>query len=274
MSKTMEKGLLLLDLFTEERPFWRLDEISTHTGIPKATALRLLRTLVETGFLQRTSLERNGAIIEGDSYSLGLKLLQLGERVASGLEIRSIALPFMKQLQVQFNEAVQLITREHNEGVYIEKVESTRPVRLYTRVGRYAPLYAGACTRTLLAFLPDHEIHEILSKPLTRYASQTPQSTEAVWSMITQIRNEGYAYSVSELEEGTVSIAVPIFNRHGDVQYSMSIAGFSVSLPKDNAHLFLHALWEAAARISEKIGYNQQYPYSNKLQKEHTEAKA
>lgn len=267
MSKTMEKGLQLLDLFTEERPYWRLDEISAYTEIPKPTALRLLRTLVEAGFLQRTSVERKGAIIDGDSYSLGLKLLQLGERVASGLEIRNIALPFMRQLQMQFNEAVQLVTRENNNGVYIEKVESTRPVRLYTRVGRHAPLYAGACTRTLLSFLPDDEIDAILSMPLTSYASQTPKSAQEVWALIKEIRIEGYAYSLSELEEGTVSIAVPIFNRHGEVEYSISIAGFPVSLPKENANHFLHSLWEAAENISEKIGYADLYPYRNTLKK-------
>ena len=57
MSKTMEKGLQLLDLFTEDHPYWRLDEISAYTEIPKPTALRLLRTLVEAGFLQRTPLK-------------------------------------------------------------------------------------------------------------------------------------------------------------------------------------------------------------------------
>jgi IclR family transcriptional regulator, KDG regulon repressor len=273
MSKTMEKGLQLLDLFTDDRPYWRLDEIATYTELPKPTALRLLRTLVATGFLQRTSVERNGAIIDGDSYSLGLKLLQLGERVAGGLEIRNIALPFMKQLQMQFNEAIQLVTRENNNGVYIEKVESTRPVRLYTRVGRHAPLYAGACTRTLLSFLPDDEIDDILSAPLTIYASQTPKSVKEVWEHIKQVRSEGYAYSLSELEEGTVSIAVPIFNRHGEVQYSISIAGFPTSLPKENAHLFLHSLWEAAANISEKIGYADPYPYRNGLKKDTMEGK-
>lgn len=263
----MEKGLQLLDIFTEDRPYWRLDEISTYTKIPKPTALRLLRTLVKTGFLQRTSVERSGVIIDGDSYSLGLKLLQLGERVASGLEIRNIALPYMRQLQLEFNEAVQLITRENNNGIYIEKVESTRPVRLYTRVGRQAPLYAGACTRTLLSFLPDDEINTILSIPLTSYASQTPQTVAEVWALIEQVRSEGYAYSLSELEEGTVSVAVPIFNHHGDVQYSISIAGFPVSLPKEEAHRFLHSLWDAAAKISEKIGFTNPYPYSNALKK-------
>ncbi|WP_313892653.1 IclR family transcriptional regulator [Psychrobacillus sp.] len=261
MSKTIEKGFQLLELFTEEKSFWRLDEISTFTQIPKPTVHRLLKTFVDYGFLQRSEIEKNGVLVEGDTYSLGLKLMYLGNIVASNLEIRNISLPYMKILQSKFNEAIQLVSRDRDEGVYIEKVESTRPVRLYTKTGRRAPLYAGACTRTLLSYLPDDEITEILNQPMTYYASQTPKKVEDVWSFIHETRKNGYAYSDSELEEGTVSIAAPIFNRLNEVEFSISIAGFSSSLPKERVQEFLVPLWEAAASISRKIGYSNPYPY-------------
>ncbi|MBE1556039.1 IclR family transcriptional regulator [Sporosarcina limicola] len=267
MSKTMEKGLQLLDLFTEEKHSWTLDEISTHAEMPKPTAYRMLRSLVNVGFLQRTLLEKNGKIIESDNYVLGLKLLQLGGRVASALEIREIAFPYMKQLQSEINEAVQLVTRDNENGIYIEKVESTRPVRLYTRIGRQAPLYAGACTRTLLSYLPDDEITEILKNPIKNYASHTPKTVEDVWALIHKTRQEGFAYSHSELEEGTVSIATPIFNHRGEVQYSISIAGFPVSLPIENVKKFVVPLWKVASIISKKLGYNDPYPYGDNITK-------
>ncbi|WP_144509626.1 IclR family transcriptional regulator [Bacillus sp. FJAT-22090] len=261
MSKTIEKGFQLLDLFTEEKPFWRLDEISAYSQIPKPTVHRLLKTFVDHGFLQRSEIEKNGLLVEGDTYSLGLKLMYLGSIVSSNLEIRNISLPHMKILQSKFNEAVQLVSRDKDEGVYIEKVESTRPVRLYTKTGRRAPLYAGACTRILLSFLSDDEISDILKQPLTFYASQTPQRVEDVWSFIHETRKSGFAYSVSELEEGTVSIAAPIFNRLNEVEFSISIAGFSTSLPREKVNDFLVPLWEAAEIISQKIGYTNPYPY-------------
>jgi IclR family transcriptional regulator, KDG regulon repressor len=261
MSKTIEKGFQLLDLFTEEKPFWRLDEISAYTQIPKPTVHRLLKTFVDYGILQRSEIEKNGVLIEGDTYSLGLKLMYLGSIVSSNLEIRNISLPYMKILQSKFNEAVQLVSRDKDEGVYIEKVESTRPVRLFTKTGRRAPLYAGACTRILLTFLPDEEIADILKRPMTFYASQTPQKVEDVWSFIHETRKTGYAYSDSELEEGTVSIAAPIFNRSKEVEFSISIAGFSTSLPREKVKDFLVPLWETAETISKKIGYTNPYPY-------------
>jgi IclR family transcriptional regulator, KDG regulon repressor len=268
MSKTIEKGLHLLEVFTDEKPYWRLDEISKTLGIPKATAFRLLRSFVEFGYLQRVTFHQDGIVMDGERYGLGIKFLEMGERVAARFEIRRIALPYMKNLQRMFNEAVQLVIQEQNEGIYLEKVESTRPVRLYTRVGRRAPLYAGACTRALLSFLPDEQVVEVLKNPIIPYASQTAKTKEEVLELVKETRKTGFAYSDSELEEGTVSIAVPIFDRYGNVSYSLSIAGFSTSFPRDKVNRFLGPLWEAAAGISKEIGYNLPYPYGGEKNKQ------
>lgn len=265
MSKTIEKGLHLLELFTEEKPSWRLEEISAYTNIPKATVIRILQSFMEYGYIQRTMVERNGALVEESSYSLGLKFLQLGELVANNLEVRQVALPYMKSLQVNFNEAVQLVERNGLVGIYIEKVESKSPVRLYTRVGRSAPLYAGACTRILLSFLEDEEINEILQYPMNIYASNTPKTKAEVWQYIEQTRKTGFAYSSSELVEGTVSIAVPIFNRSGKGEFSISIAGFETSLPKEDVDRYTKSLWNAATQISKKLGFTGRYPYGPQI---------
>lgn len=265
MSKTIEKGLHLLELFTEEKPSWSLEEISAYTKVPKATVIRILQSFMEYGYIQKTIVERNGILTEDSPYSLGLKFLQLGELVACNLEVRQVALPYMKSLQVNFNEAVQLVERNGLVGIYIEKVESKSPVRLYTRVGRSAPLYAGACTRTLLTFLEDEEIDEILRYPMDSYSSNTPRTKKEVWKHIEQTRKEGFAYSSSELVEGTVSIAVPIFNRSNKVEFSISIAGFETSLPKGNISRYTESLWSAAAQISKKLGFTGLYPYGPQI---------
>lgn len=267
MSKTIEKGLQLMELFREEKPNWRLDEIASKAQMSKPTTLRILRIFLEFGYLQRIMVEKNGVLVEGETYSLGWKVLQLGDIAASTFEIRTIALPYMKLLQQEFNEAVQLVAKEEGQAIYIEKVNSTRPVRLYTRVGRTAPLYAGACPRTLLAFMDDLLVEQLLEAPITLYANNTPKTKEEIWSYIKETRKNGFSYSISELEEGTVSIAVPIFNRNNEVEFSISIAGIIQSLPKENVHLFLPKLWESAALISAKIGYSQPYPYGEYIQK-------
>lgn len=257
MSKTLEKGIQLFELFTNDKPTWSMDEISEYTKIPKPTVYRLLKIFVDNEFLQKTTSE-NG---EGFNFSLGLKFLELGSVVLSTLDIRRVALPLMRELQQKFNEAVQLSLKDGEEGLYIEKVESTRPVRLYTRVGRKAPLYAGACMRTILAFQPQEEIDHIISKNLNQIASGTPHSKDNLFQLLAQCRKEGYSYSISELEEGTFSIAVPIFNHMGQVKYSLSIAGIATPYSQQQIKEFVTELWNAAAEISTGIGYKEPYTY-------------
>ncbi|RKJ60000.1 IclR family transcriptional regulator, partial [Butyricicoccus sp. 1XD8-22] len=74
MSKTLEKGIQLFELFTSDKPIWSMDEISEYTKIPKPTVYRLLKIFVDNEFLQKTTAE-NG---EGYRFSLGLKFLELG----------------------------------------------------------------------------------------------------------------------------------------------------------------------------------------------------
>lgn len=122
MSKTLSKGLQLLFLFSEEDSSLSLKHISERANIPKSTVLRLLKTLDHYGLVQKSSR---------DHYELGTSLLELGELVAGKFEIRNVALPYMQELQSKLQESVQLVIMDNKKGVYIEKVESNKPVRLY-----------------------------------------------------------------------------------------------------------------------------------------------
>jgi len=261
MSKTLEKGINILTLFTEEKPSWRLDELAIETDIPKPTLHRFLKTFTDLGVLKRPYVQSGGQVVLSDHYLLGNKLIELGAIAANSIEIRSLAIPYMKMLQQKFDLAVQLVVLDETDGLYIEKIESLKPVLLYTRVGRRAPLYAGACSRILLSFQCEEKINEVLEKPRKKYASGTPHTDKEIDELIEFGKKNGYAYSVSELEEGTVSIAVPIFNSDRKVEYSISIAGIESLLPQEKINTFLEGLWETAALISAELGYSMPYPY-------------
>ena len=63
----------------------------------------------------------------------------------------------MKELRDSLGQAVNLIIQDGNDAIYVEKMEGAQPVRVYTAVGRRAPLYAGACPRILLSYFSEEE---------------------------------------------------------------------------------------------------------------------
>ncbi|EGL84159.1 transcriptional regulator, IclR family [Caldalkalibacillus thermarum TA2.A1] len=134
MNKTVIKTMEMLKLFID-RERLTLQEMVELLQMPKTSVYRMAQSLVELGFLQKTN----------DYYQLGLAFLSFGMLVAERLDLRRIALPIMKRLKEETKEAVNLVIRDGDEAIYNEKVDTSEPVRVYTKVGQRAPLYAGAC---------------------------------------------------------------------------------------------------------------------------------
>ena len=247
IANTFDKGLKLLDLFTAERPRLTLRDVAEISGLSKPTALRLLNTLEANGYLTR---DRSKA------YCLGLKFLELGNCVAERLDIRAVALPHMEELLIYSDQAVNLVIRDGLEAVYIEKRETSHPVRMYTRIGRRAPLYAGACPRALIAFLPEKELADIAAKlEFKPYTATSPTSVEELQERITRERAWGYCFSKGELFEGTGALAMPVRDYSRRVVASISISGPVGNFIEERREYLLSALTRCVDAISRDLGY-------------------
>ena len=133
-NKTVVRSMDILNLFLEH-PELTFQEIIDLSLIPKTSVYRMLLTLEEMGFVEKG---------KDAKYRLGLLFLTYGNLVASRLNLRQIAYDIMQDLHKELKEAINLIVRQGDETIYIEKVDVYQKVRLYTAVGRRSPLYAGA----------------------------------------------------------------------------------------------------------------------------------
>jgi DNA-binding IclR family transcriptional regulator len=209
----------------------------------------MVMSLEEMGFLDK---DRDG------KYSLGLLLLQFGHLVAERLDIRQAALPIMEKLHNEVGEAVNLLIQEGKEAIYIEKLDAKQPVRLYTAIGRRSPLYAGACSRVILAFLPHDEREQYLDQiELKPIASGTITNKERLRLLLEESQRTGYTVSHSELENYTSEIAAPIFNYKGQIIAGISIAGLDVNYRPEALPPLVEKVKNAAHEISRKLGYIQ-----------------
>lgn len=239
----------ILNLFIEH-PELSFQEIIDLSGIPKTSVYRMLASLESMDFLEKG---------EDLKYRLGLVFLRFGNLVSSRLDIRRISYPIMQALHDEVKEAINLtIMHGEDETIYIEKIDLKQKVRLYTAVGRKSPLYAGACSRIILANMGDSEIKDYFNRTeLKTLSSGTITDVNRLYQLIDESREKGYTVSHSELYDHTSEIAAPIFDYTGKVIAALSIAGMEANYQAENIKIYAPKLLKATEELSTRLGYSQ-----------------
>jgi len=247
--KAMSRVLRLLDELARAPDGLSLADLSGVLETPKSTLINSLRPLVNDDYL----------IADGNLYRLGPRSFRLAATVASAWSLPRITRGYLVNLAERTGESVALAVLDHEMRrlVYIDVIESARPVRYAMRVGMSGPLYSTAAGRVLLAHQPDEFREEYLAKaklqPLTE---RTNVDREVLRAQLDAVRREGYWVSIGESVEDSAAMAAPIFGPDGQV-----LAALSVGAPSDrfqaNLEEFRAILKEVAAHASGRFSEEQ-----------------
>jgi IclR family acetate operon transcriptional repressor len=240
---TLRKGIDLLFLFSEAEPSLSLQEIAARLKLPKSTSYRFVNTLREAGLLVQELRSRR--------YSLGPRLLGLQPAILRPVDLRTAALPFLRDLVEQSGETAHLTERRGKAAVITEVVESPHVLRMAPRRGESWPLHAGALSRAILAFLPPREIDQILrAGSLRRYTPNTPTTPAAARRVLAEVRRKGYAVSLQEVTLGACGISAPILGSDGWALGSLGISGPMQRLNAERREELSGPVREAAGKLS------------------------
>ena len=88
-----------------------------------------------------------------------------------------------------------------------------------------------------------------------RYTAQTITGRPQLRDELDQVREQGYAVAIDELEVGLTAVAAPIRNAHGDVVASMSVSGPTFRLGPDRVDEVVALLVAAAEEVSHRLGW-------------------
>lgn len=245
-SKLLDKTFQLLRLFAAaERPV-SLAELAKAAQLPKPTVHRLLKSMCRHDMLSKSA---------GD-YRLGPLALVLGRQAQAQIELRRVALPILYELAEESGETVLLfeLAPARDRVTCVEQIESRRGIRLVSGIGTQLPLHAGASSRVILAHLEADIVARVLAGPLPRVARGTITRPDALRRQLGRIRKEGYATSFEESSDGAAGVAVPIFDRHGEVIASVSIAGPITRLTEARVAALARIARRGAAAVHRAIG--------------------
>jgi DNA-binding IclR family transcriptional regulator len=246
----VSKALQLLSSFSVRDRQASLAELAARTGIPRATAFRLLATLEEEGFVVK----------EAGEYRPGFKCFIVGNVAAAGLDLRKEARPQLMSLRDDTGETAQVAILESWQVVYLERVLSRQAVGYMTsRAGAILPAYCTGLGKVLLAYRPEHEV--VVWAQTQTFKALTPNTITTVDRMVDElraIRDRGYAIDDQEREVGVRCIAAPIRDHEGEVVAALSVAGPGDRMPRQlvGSEMATRVL-AAAGAISARLGYTQ-----------------
>lgn len=119
----------------------KLGELSRR-GVPKSTALRLARTLMKLGVLERADAE---------SFVIGLRLWEIASLAPQIQGLRGVAMPFMEDLNLITRQHVLLAVREGEQALLVERLSAHAASPVLYRVGGRLPLHSTGVGQVLLA---------------------------------------------------------------------------------------------------------------------------
>ena len=243
---TLAKGLSVLGAFGPQRPSMTLSEAATITGLSRATARRILRTLAALGYV----------IQDERQFYLAPRILELGFGFLSTQSWIDRAEPLMKDLSSAVKEACSAAILQGAEVVYVARVPATHRIMSTTlAIGSRLPAFHTALGRIQLGFLSDDEIWQRLRS--IRVEAFTPATITDLSAIVDRIREDhaqGFSIVDEELERGLRSIAVPLVKRTGQCVAAINCSAHSNRTTRNEMReQFLPRLKALSAQISRSL---------------------
>jgi DNA-binding IclR family transcriptional regulator len=222
-SNSLERILAVLEVFSEQRLEWTVEELMVALGHSRPTMYRYLKTLKDAGLVTYSRSAR---------VTLGPKVVEMDYLVRRSDALVSIGLPHLKQL-TEMHPCTAMLLRWYGRKILcvVSETSASRPISSYPR-GRPMPLGRGAIPRSIMAFLPRAELVPLVESNLADLSSVGLGSTaEEVMEQLKAQRRSRYFVAFGEVTPGAVGIAAPVFDerQYPIASLCVTIAGSAVS---------------------------------------------
>jgi DNA-binding IclR family transcriptional regulator len=241
------RAISLLKAFSDEQPQLGLAELTRMVGLNKTTTYRLLTALESQGLIVRSPVS--------DTYRLGPEVIALGGRALRASDLRSVSRAELEGLARITGETATLEILVGSDVLVLDEVSGAHLVGATHYIGARWPAHATSTGKVLLAFAPEAELESALQHPLAQVTERTLAAPEDLHRELADIRAQGYATAVEELEVGFSAIAGPVRNHDGQVMAALSLNAPSARFTSERLQEIAPLLLEAAARVSAQLGY-------------------
>ncbi len=231
---SLERMIVILDLFEGERLEWTLEDMQARLGYTRSTLYRYLKVLTDTGLL--TSLSEVG-------YTLGPRIAELDYSMRERDPLISASRPVMAELVTDVPGIALLCRRYRSRVLCVHQEQGTASFQSNYERGLARPLFQGAASRIILAHLPSAQVRKIYEADRDAVEQAgLGASLNEMRASLRGIRQAGFDITESQVTRGVTGVAAPIFDRRNTILGSLSL-----TLGED--HLPPERLTQVAGRV-------------------------
>jgi len=245
--QSVDRAITVLEILAR-RGDARVTEVAGELGVHKSTAFRLLAALENRDLVEQTA--------DRGKYRLGFGIIRLAGATTAQLDLSRQSRPVCERLAGEVGETVNVAVLEGSSAINITQVRGPAAITSHNWVGQRTPVHATSSGKVLLAFKPETVQRQLIgTKPLPRFTPSTVVSPIDLLAQLRAIREQGYGFTVEELEIGLNAVAAPIRGNDGTVVAAVSASGPSYRLAADRFPHVAELVRAGAAEISARIGY-------------------
>jgi len=244
----LERGLLIIELLATKKKGLTLTEIIETLTISKSSAFRIVSSLIQKNYLQKNETTKK--------ITLSRKMLTLGVSAISEQSIVEASIDVMRALRDELKESVMLGVILGSQGIILEQVISSYPVKLFIEQGTQFSLHSSVGGKSMLAYLSNEEVMQLLNtRKLEKFTENTITSKMAFKSHLEEVKKNGFAIDHGEDIEGINCLGAPVFNEQGYPVAAIWITAPSGRLRKEDFVEKGKIVAKYAIEISNKLGY-------------------
>lgn len=213
----LDKGLDILELLSGVDGGLTQAEISKKLGRSPNEFYRMLDRLVRRGYVTR---------LDGDRFSLTLKLFGLAQFHAPVRRLASFATPIMRELAEGTKQANQLTVFDRGSAVVVAQQEAPGYWGISIRVGSHVSLFDTGSGHVLLAFRSDEERNMMIAE----YArlNDTQERSPEFFARLDQVRERGYEKMPSLQTSGVYNLSAPVLAQDGHAIAALTVPYISL----------------------------------------------
>ncbi|MDZ5695889.1 IclR family transcriptional regulator [Chelativorans sp. M5D2P16] len=208
----LDKGLDILELLAGVDGGMTQAEIAKHLGRSPNEFYRMLDRLVRRGYVTR---------IDGDRFSLTLKLFGLAQLHAPVRRLVSYATPLMRELAEESRQANQLAVFDRGSAVVIAQQEAPGYWGISIRVGSHIGLFDTGSGHVLLAFRSPEEREMMIAE--NARSNEKPALSPEFFDRLDQIRDRGYEMMPSAQTAGVFNLSAPVLGPDGKAIAALTV---------------------------------------------------